>query len=37
MAINQSGELAPTKGKEESNQQLWNSAPEGAELEAGYK
>lgn len=37
VAINQSGKLAPTKGKEEPSQQLWNSTPEGAEPEAGYK
>lgn len=34
VAINQSEELAPTKGKEGSNQRLWNSAPEGAKSEA---
>lgn len=37
VAINQSGKLASTKGKEEPSQQLWNSTPEGAEPEAEYK
>lgn len=37
VAINQSGKLAPTKGKEGCSQQLPKSAPEGAEPEAGYK